>query len=340
MRYHRRDDAEFRRLVDEAKASWNLSDIVGRRTKLTRVKNEMKGLCVFHKERSPSMRVSDAKGTYWCFGCGAKGDIVRYVMETEGLGFVEALRWLGAADLPMVDPAERIRAAEEHEAERAAAIAEARAIWEAARPAAGSPAEVYLRSRGIVRSLPPSIRFAETYAWVDKETGEFGPDLPALVGAVTDGADQVIAIQRIFLRDGGRAKARMKKPKLSLGRIKGGALKLDRHIARDVPEYALRSPDSTYAEIIITEGPEDGLSLAQELPDARVWVALGTAMMPFVEYPPEVRSIVIAGQNDAPGKVAVAAAAEALVLRGYVVRTMFPDQAFKDWNDQLRGIRI
>jgi DNA primase len=253
---------------------------------------------------------------------------------------MDALRWRGAADLPEVDPAERVRAAEEDAAERAGAIEEASAIWEAARSAAGSPAETYARSRGITMPLPPSIRFAETYAWRDKETGEAGPDLPALIGAVTDGSDQVVAIQRVFLRDGGRAKARMKKPKLSLGRVKGGALKLDRHIAREVPDHGLRNPDSTYAEIIITEGPEDGLSIAQEMPDRRVWVALGTAFMPEIQFPPEVRSIVIAGQNDGPGRAAVAKAAEALVLRGYVVRTMFPDSAFKDWNDQLRGIRI
>ncbi len=322
-------DVDFRRLIDEAKDAWNISDVVGRRTKLVRAGRELVGICVFHKERSPSLRVSDAKGTYHCFGCGVSGDIVNYVMLTEGLGFMDALRWLGAADLPEVDPAQRSRAAEEDEAERLAAINEARSIWDAARGAAGSPAEVYARSRGIIMPLPTSIRFTETYAWRDKETGETGPDLPAFVGAVTNGAGEVIAIQRIFLRDGGRAKAKMKKPKLSLGRIKGGALKLE------LRENPVIDP----AEIIITEGPEDGLSLAQEMPGRRVWVALGTAFMPEIQYPPEVRSIVIAGQNDGPGRLATDKAGAALVARGLNVRTMYPDAAFKDWNDQLRGIR-
>lgn len=321
-------EADFRRIVDEAKASWNISDVMGRYTKLRRAGREMVGICIFHNERSPSLRVNDAKGQYHCFGCGAHGDIVKLVVEKEGVSFMDALRWLGAAALPAVDPAERAKAAAEDEAERAAAIAEARRIWEGASLYRGTPAEVYARSRGIVMPLPPSIRFTNVYAWHDKETGETGPDLPALIGAVTDGAGELIGLQRIFLRNGGAAKANMKKPKKSLGRIKGGALKLD-------IGFPISSETS---EIIITEGPEDGLSLAQEMPSWRVWVALGTAMMPFIEYPPEVRKITIAGQNDPAGRAAVDLAAVALVDRGYIVKTIYPAPEFKDWNDQLRGI--
>jgi DNA primase len=61
--------------------------------------------------------------------------------------------------------------------------------------------------------------------------------------------------------------------------------------------------------------------------------------MPEIIFPPEIRSIVIAGQNDEAGRVAVVKAAERLMEQGFDVRTMFPDPAFKDWNDQLRGIR-
>lgn len=322
------DEADFRRLVDEAKAAWNISDVVGRFTKLRRAGRELVGICVFHKERSPSLRVSDAKGTYHCFGCGETGDIVKFIMKKEGLQFMDALRWLGAADLPQIDPAERARAAAEDEAERLAAIMEARRVWSDTCAPVGTPADVYVQSRGITMPLPPSIRFGEVYAWKDKDTGELGPDLPALIGAVTNGANEVVAVQRIFLRDGGKAKANMKKPKLSLGRVKGGALKLDDN----------NFQDGNSSEIIITEGPEDGLSLVQELPGRRVWVALGTAMMPFIEYPPGVQTITIAGQNDDAGRAAAQAAAVALTDLGYTVKSIFPAPQFKDWNDQLRGI--
>jgi len=329
---HRRNaeaDEAFHRRIEEARGRHDLSEIIGRYTPLKKAgPRELVGLCVFHNERSPSLRVNDAKGTYHCFGCGRSGDAIRFLVEHAGLAFMDALRDLEGGTYPEVDPALRAQRAAEDEAEREAAIAEARRIWNKAVPASGTPAEVYCReARGIVMPLPPSIRFTETYAWLDKETGEFGPDLPALIGAVTKG-EELVAIQRIFLRSGGRAKANMKKPKLSLGRVRGGALRLDGSVGFPTDP----------AELIITEGPEDGLSLAQELPGRRVWVALGTAMMPEIEFPAEIRSILIAGQNDDAGRVAVDKASVALVERGFAVRTMYPDPRYKDWNDQLRGI--
>lgn len=327
-RGRRIDDADFRQLVEDAKAQWNISDVVSRRAKLRRAGRETVTLCLFHPERSPSMRVNDAKGTYHCFGCGASGDIVTLVMATEGLSFMDALRWLGAANLPSVAPELRARAAEEDAAERAAAIAEARAVWNGASATTGTPAETYARSRGITMPLPPSIRFTNTYAWRDKETGEAGPDLPAMVGAVTNGAGEVVAIQRIFLRDGGMAKAALKKPKLSLGRVKGGALKLEGACMMKAP-----------SELIITEGPEDGLTLAQEMPGQRVWVALGTALMPFIEYPTSVRVVTLAGDNNDAGRAAVRKAAEEIEKRGIVAKIIFPPPGYADFNDQLRGIR-
>jgi len=314
---------DLRREADEARDRYDLSTIVGRRTTLRRAGREMVGLCVFHSERTPSLHVNDATGFYHCFGCGAGGDAIRFVMETEGLRFMDALRWLGAVGLPPVDPEQRAKAVAEDAAARADAIAEATSVWEKGQPAAGTPAEVYARSRGIVAPLPASIRFVRTYAWHNRETGEIGPDLPAMIGAVVDGQGSLTGLQRIFLADGGQAKASMKKPKRTLGRVLGGALRL--------------GPPAT--EIIICEGPEDGLTLAQEIPDASVWVTLGTGMMPSVQYPPEVKSIVLAGDNNAAGRAAVERSALALNDAGYSVRVMFPEEGFADFNDMLRGIR-
>ena len=322
-----RREAARRQAIDEAKANHNITDVMRRHAKVVRAGREFKSLCPFHREKTPSFQLNDAKGSYYCFGCAATGDIVDLVQHLQGVGFTDALRWLGAADLPAVDQAARLQAAAEDEAERAAATDRARLVWERAIPARGTPAEVYARSRSITMPLPPTIRFGQTPAWYDDETGECGPDLPALIGGVTDAAGDIIGVQRIFLADGGRAKARMAKPKRSLGRIKGGALKL----------HALLPPDQS--ELILTEGPEDGLSLAQGLPENEVWVTLGTAMMAEVKYPVGVRTLTIAGQNDGPGRDAVAKASAALVGRGFIVREMWPAPGFKDWNDQLRGVR-
>lgn len=319
------DQAEFDRAIAEARDSYNISEVINRHTPLKRAGHEWVGLCAFHNEKSPSMYVNDADGVYHCFGCGAAGDVIRFLMRTENLRFFDAVASLAGRDLRVVLEEERVKRAAENEAARAVAVAEAVAIWNSTRDWPATPAETYARMRGIIMPLPPSIRFAMTPRWRDRETGEVGPDMPAMVGAVTRG-DDLVAVQCIFLRDGGRAKANGKRPKLSRGRILGGALRLD----HDRPP----SP-----EVIITEGPEDGLSLAQELPDKRVWACLGTAMMPSVRFPPDVRRLVIAGQNDEPGRVAARVAEQRLTEQGFEVRTMWPDPEFKDWNDQLRGIR-
>lgn len=324
----RLSDADFRRLIDEAKAKKNLSDIVGRHTTLRRRGGrELVGLCPFHEERTPSFEVNDAKGLYYCHGCGASGDHFRFLKEKDGLPFRDAFEAMTNETFPDVSAEERARQKAEDEKLRAEAIADARGFWDAAVPATGTLAEAYLLSRGIVLPIPASIRFGMVPAARD-EAGNWKRSFPAMIGAVTDGTD-VVAIQRVFLDDRGAGKRWGKKSKLTLGRARGGALRLDRTDVRPTDP----------GEVILTEGPEDGLTLAQELPDRQIWVALGTAMMPEVRFPDHVHSIVVAGQNDRAGRAAVEAAGDMLMERGYAVRAMYPDLAFKDWNDQLRGIR-
>jgi len=317
-------DAAWRRAVEEARQRHNITDVVARSRKVIRAGRERKALCAFHDERSPSMQLNDAKGTFHCFGCGAGGDIIAYVMHEQGVGFIDALRWLGQADLPLVDPAHRARAAAEDAAERASAIADARELWAEGVSIEGTPGETYLRqARGIAMPLPASLRFGLVPTSRD-DAGHWKRPYPAVLCACTGGPDgDLLGLQRIFIRDDGRDKRWGKRSKLSIGRPKAAAFKL--------------APAAH--EVVICEGPEDGLSLAQELPDRAVWVALGTAMMPEVTFPPAVRRVCIAGQNDNAGRAAVDAAAAALGSRGLDVRTMFPDPAFKDWNDQLRGVR-
>src|SRR4051812_19052208 len=54
----------------------------------------MKGLCPFHDEKSPSFNVTPARGMYFCFGCQAGGDVIKFVMEMDGLGFTETVERL------------------------------------------------------------------------------------------------------------------------------------------------------------------------------------------------------------------------------------------------------
>lgn len=113
-------------LLDDIRARLPLSEVVARRVTWDRRKTQPgKGdywaCCPFHQEKSPSFHVDDRRNHYKCFGCGASGDHFRFLMETEGLSFPEAVEQLAESagvTLPKADP----RAAErEH---RRAGIAE------------------------------------------------------------------------------------------------------------------------------------------------------------------------------------------------------------------------
>jgi DNA primase len=72
----------------------NMAEVVGQYTDLKQAGGQMMGLCPFHEERSPSFSVEPHDKLYHCFGCGEAGDIFKFVMEKEGLGFTEAVEAL------------------------------------------------------------------------------------------------------------------------------------------------------------------------------------------------------------------------------------------------------
>jgi DNA primase len=80
--------------VEEVRQAADVVAVVGARTQLRKSGARFLGLCPFHQERTPSFSVSPEKGTYYCFGCGAGGDTVRFVQETESVDFVGAIEWL------------------------------------------------------------------------------------------------------------------------------------------------------------------------------------------------------------------------------------------------------
>lgn len=72
----------------------SISDLISGSVDLKRVGNNMRGLCPFHSEKTPSFYVSDARMSYYCFGCKEHGNAIDFVMQTEKLDFLEALESL------------------------------------------------------------------------------------------------------------------------------------------------------------------------------------------------------------------------------------------------------
>ncbi len=135
--------------LDELRARTPMAALVGRRVKLARSGKSWRGCCPFHGEKSPSFYVYD--DGYHCFGCGAHGDAIGFVMNTEGAGFIEAVeRLAGEAglDVPKASPA-----AAEAEKQRVdlTAVLDLAAASFARRLHAreGREALAYLRGRGL-----------------------------------------------------------------------------------------------------------------------------------------------------------------------------------------------
>lgn len=270
-----------------------------------------------HDRRPGSFRVNLRSGRWADFAAGdAGGDPVSLYayLFTGGQQGVAARALDGGR--PVVRPAgaAKVAKAAKPDADEVRRIARARAIYAAAGPIIGA-AEAYLIGRGL-RPVPAWTRL-RTAVLRYPDTGEH----PALVAPVTGAGGALEGIQRTFVTTDGR-KLPVRDPKLSLGRVRGGAIRL--------AEPA--------AELVLCEGLEDGLSLAQELPGACVWAAPGAGMLAAMSLPPIVSSVIIAADNDAAGEQAARRAAERFANEGRRVRIVRPDPAYKDWNDQLRGI--
>jgi DNA primase len=89
----------------------DIVEVVGRHVELKRGGANLMGLCPFHGEKSPSFSVSPSKQFYYCFGCGASGDAIRFLTEHLGLSFIEAVREL-AQGAGLTVPEEQVSADE------------------------------------------------------------------------------------------------------------------------------------------------------------------------------------------------------------------------------------
>ncbi|HKU59128.1 MAG TPA: DNA primase [Gaiellaceae bacterium] len=149
--------------VEAVKSGADFVAVVEDRTALRKVGSRLTGRCPFHEERTPSFSVNPVDKLYYCFGCGAKGDLITFVRETQGLDFVGAIEWL--ADRFRI-PLEYEEASPEQEArrersqrlrallEQAAAYYE-RTLWETE---AGGLARDYLKSRNLGEDISREFR--------------------------------------------------------------------------------------------------------------------------------------------------------------------------------------
>lgn len=262
---------------------------------------ELQGLCPFHAEKTPSFRVVPAKGFFHCFGCGAHGNAIDYMMRSRNLDFVDAVHALNGTAAVVA------KAAPVSKAESGAPPPDRGdqiiAVLSGCTPITDrTPAYLYLWARGIWKpSLArgalfahPALQYTETCdgpghedppwrRWEGNDGWLRGRTLPALVAPFTDSAGVVTALLRIYLSDGpliaGEAsdnRAQVKTRKKGMGRMGDGAIRL-------------QPLDRVETSLGLAEGVETGLAIHQAF-NYPTWACGGTARFGFPAHWRERRS--------------------------------------------------
>jgi len=140
--------------MDELRSRITLSGVIGRTTRVQKAGREFKACCPFHNEKTPSFTINDEKGFYHCFGCGAHGDVIRWMTDQRGMSFMDAVKSLAeeaGMEVPAPDP--RLAAVQAERAKAEAGLHDVMAAaqaWFVERLASdeGAKARAYLATRG------------------------------------------------------------------------------------------------------------------------------------------------------------------------------------------------
>ena len=142
----------------------DIVEVVGRYVTLKKAGANLSGLCPFHKEKSPSFSVSPAKQFYHCFGCGAHGTVITFLMENQGLPFPEAVEML-AGQMGIEVPRVQSTPDQQQERSRQAVLVEKMQVAQGfyKQTLKTSPEAVsYLKSRGLTGQI--AARFGLGYS--------------------------------------------------------------------------------------------------------------------------------------------------------------------------------
>lgn len=140
-------------IIEEVRMKNDIVDVISQYVRLTRRGSSYFGLCPFHNEKTPSFSVTPSKQMYYCFGCGAGGNVYNFVMQYENYSFGEALSHLAeraGVELPKIEYSKEARA----KAEKRAALLEinkkaAQYFYYQLRREGGKNAHDYLTGRGL-----------------------------------------------------------------------------------------------------------------------------------------------------------------------------------------------
>jgi putative DNA primase/helicase len=263
--------------------------------------------CPAHADRDPSLSICDASDGRVLVRCHAGCDQKRVIAVLRSRRL-----WEENGERRFTRPAPRVTGNDRPDRDDAKRTEAALAIWQSAVPADGTPVETYLRSRGLNKPPPSSLRF---HAGLKHPTSGIWPAMVALVTRGTDGAP--LAIHRTFMSGDGTSKAPIEPAKMMLGPCRGGAVRLGPITDR----------------LLVAEGIENALSAMQATGHA-AWAALSTSGLRTLELPVEARDVVVLADGDEPGEAAARDCAWRWKRESRRVRIARPPQEM-DFNDFL-----
>jgi hypothetical protein len=263
--------------------------------------------CPAHEDREPSLSVADAGNGKVLVRCHAGCGQQRVIAALKARGIWSAA---GRSHSKMIGS--QPGTTNELHRSNAKRTEAALRIWRATVPADGTMVETYLRSRGIVMSVPARLRF---HAAIKHPQGQLWSAMVALVTRGED--DKPLAIHRTFLAGDGGGKAPVNPQKMMLGPCRGGVARLG-------------APGDV---LMVGEGIETCLGAMQTTGHA-AWAALSTSGLRGLDLPRDARDVIVLADGDDPGEAAARDCAWRWKREGRRVRIARPPQGL-DFNDLL-----
>jgi hypothetical protein len=258
-------------------------------------------------------------GDWIDFDGNAGGGPISTIEESTGLSgrdlIVEAADMTGVSSGAPMHEAPPARPAPKRDATQDITHILSRAV-----PVTDTPAAAYLAGRALAVPDETDLLFHPDLTHWETRTG-----YAALLGQVRDRSGEVIGLHRTYLVENGNEvrKAPVAKPKMMMGRIAGGAVRL--------------APLGNGDRLALSEGIETGLAVMTACPDLPVWATLSTSGLEQVDLPPAAQRVLILADHDASGAGMRAAEASARRLRaqGRDVAIARPPAEGQDFNDLL-----
>ena len=279
-------------------------------------------LCPFHDERNPSFDVDLDIGFYYCWACGARGNLVDLYAKMRGITWKEAWEKVRKKYEGVIETGGPRPKRDKPKGDKRTL---AQKLWEQASKNT-LRISTYLKNRGLSGKVPPALRETELY-W--KLNGKAEGPFPVMLARVDNVDGEIIAVHRTYISPDGSGKAPVEIPKLTLGPSGGGSVHLG------LPKDGV---------LALTEGIETGLAV-QEATGLPVWAALSTSGLKSVKLPATIKTVHIFADRDPvdpktgrrPGEDAAHKLAERLIHEGRTVYVHVPGNPGDklDWLDVL-----